>query len=184
MLNRAITRVDSTNRDNLLLDKPHDTSTVHQDQPLVFSRPCSLQYHKVVDIVRKYLPDLHSDPGYSEMLQALSLGNILSPTLTSSQPYVKLTWMRYTGCYKCSHTRCICCGYMKVSNTFVSSTTQTTYPIKQYINCTFKYVVYLFTCKICHLQYTGSTSCNLKTRVRRHIWYSQSAFISKVSSVS
>lgn len=136
---------------------------------------------------------MHSDPSFSKVFQqgykcvakrALTLGNILSLSLVVSQTTPKPTWLKYTGCYRCAHTTCICCRYIQTSNTFVSAVTKTTYSIKQYINCASSNVVYLFTFKSCGLQYTGSTTCSLKTRIRRHLSDINAQFVSNISAVS
>ena len=67
------------------------------------------------------------------------------------------------------------CGYMDMKDCFVSTATGKRYSINYSLNCNSCNVVYLITCKICGLQYVGSTTTkfrlrfnNHKSRIRRH----------------
>lgn len=193
MLGRATEKIAHVDRESLLGNNTHKPLSHISDGFSIFSTPYSLQFKQISDIIHKYIPVLYTDPGFSEVIQkgykcvskkAITLGNILSPSMICSQADTKPTWLRHVGCYQCSHTRCICCQYIKKSTSFISTATNMTYPIKQYMNCSTTYVVYLFTCNLCHDQYTGSTSCSLKTRVRRHVSDINAMFTTNISAVS
>ena len=79
------------------------------------------------------------------------------------------------GTYKCNSRRCEVCNYLDEKNSFVSTKTQREYSINYNLNCNSVNVIYLITCKVCGLQYVGSTTNkfrlrfnNHKTRVNRH----------------
>ena len=76
--------------------------------------------------------------------------------------------IRGGGCFKCS-SRCDLCKNFLIQDTkFKSSSTGRTYKIDQKLSCSSKNVVYLASCKKCHLQYVGSTSTEFKVRFRNH----------------
>ena len=61
-------------------------------------------------------------------------------------------------CGPCKKSRCEICDHIVSTNSFKSTTTQRTYFIRPPdLKCTSENVVYLFTCKTCSKQYTGST---------------------------
>ena len=61
-------------------------------------------------------------------------------------------------CGPCKKPRCEICKHMVNTNSFKSTTTQRTYFIRRgNLKCSSENVVYLFTCKTCSKQYTGST---------------------------
>ena len=61
-------------------------------------------------------------------------------------------------CGPCSKPRCKICKHITKRHQFESSSTKRIYSIRlQNLNCASKNVVYLFICKTCHKQYTGST---------------------------
>ena len=61
-------------------------------------------------------------------------------------------------CGPCDKPRCQICKHVTKTHQFESSSTKRIYSIRpQNLNCASKNVVYLFTCKTCHKQYTGST---------------------------
>ena len=61
-------------------------------------------------------------------------------------------------CGPCKKSRCEICEHIVSTDSFKSTTTQRTYFIRPPdLKCSSKNVVYLFTCKTCSKQYTGST---------------------------
>lgn len=79
------------------------------------------------------------------------------------------TWLAPRGFYRCGHRQCKACNFAHVTREFVSSHTGETFPIRRYINCNSRNVIFLITCKVCNLQYVGCTTTSLKTRIRRHL---------------
>ena len=61
-------------------------------------------------------------------------------------------------CGPCDKPRCQICKHVTKTQQSESSSKKRIYSIRpQNLNCASKNVVYLFTCKTCHKQYTGST---------------------------
>jgi len=70
---------------------------------------------------------------------------------------------------KCKHPLCGCCDLILESNHFSSTKNNKKYPIKTNMNCNSSNLIYLITCKICHLQYVGETKRKLKDRLNDHL---------------
>ena len=71
-------------------------------------------------------------------------------------------------CGLCNKPRCEICKHITKTHQFESSFTKRIYSIRpQNLNCASKNVVYLFTCKTCHKQYTGSTE-EFRSRVNNY----------------
>lgn len=199
MLNRSMDRVKAILREVLLQDKnkiddERGRSNMRTNKRnSVFSTPYTVEFKSISNIINKYIPVLHADPELQQVLndgikvvvkKAPTLSNILSPSMVKSSKARNPTWLQFPGCFKCSHRRCICCNHLEVSNHFISIVTNKQYSVKQYINCNTTYVVYLITCSACSTQYVGSTTCSLKTRVRRHLSDVNSLNFNQISSVS
>ena len=61
-------------------------------------------------------------------------------------------------CRPCGGSRCEICKRIVSTNTFQSTTTKRSYLVRpENLNCSSKNVIYLFTCKTCQKQSTGST---------------------------
>ena len=65
---------------------------------------------------------------------------------------------RKTGSEKCNGKRCLVCLNIAETDTFESFQTKKQYKINHNLNCNDKCLVYLLSCKICGLQYVGSTT--------------------------
>ena len=84
--------------------------------------------------------------------RAKSLKDILVRTKVS--PVLK----NEGSCGPCKKSRCEICEHIVSTDNFKSTTTHRTYCIRSPdLKCSSKKVVYLFTCKTCSKQYTGST---------------------------
>ena len=59
--------------------------------------------------------------------------------------------------------------YNNPSKTFISTVTGSVYPIKQALNCDSHNIIYLVTCKSCHIQYVGETGRRHKDRCKEHV---------------
>ena len=71
------------------------------------------------------------------------------------------------GCYKCGRCR-VSCPILKEGRTFESTNTQRKYPIKQRLDCTSDWLIYLVTCKKCKGQYVGKSKTIFKLRHSNH----------------
>ena len=71
-------------------------------------------------------------------------------------------------CGPCKKSRCEICEHIVSTDNFKSTTTHRTYCIRPPdLKCSSKNVVYLFTCKTCSKQYTGSTE-DFRPRFNNH----------------
>ena len=59
---------------------------------------------------------------------------------------------------KCNGKRCQVCSSINENETFESVQTKQKYKINHRLNCNDKCLIYLFSCKVCGLQYVGSTT--------------------------
>ena len=65
--------------------------------------------------------------------------------------------VREKGTFCCKKSRCKTGCNMKQTNTFESSVTKKVYKINHSFNYDNKYLIYLFSCKVCCIQDVGST---------------------------
>ena len=80
------------------------------------------------------------------------------------------------GCFKCKRTRCdLCRNFLVESNSFLSFQTGKSYKIRSKLSCDSKNIIYLASCKKCHLQYVSSTTTDFIVRFRNR----KSALVTK-----
>ena len=73
------------------------------------------------------------------------------------------------GCWKCTRKRCtVACPVLKEGTKFSSTNTGRTYSIRQSLNCTSSFVIYLATCQKCRGQYVGKSETPFKIRHSNH----------------
>ena len=80
---------------------------------------------------------------------------------------------------KCGNPRCTTCQHLQCQTAFTSTKTKTTYPIRHYLSCKSKNVIYLLTCTKCRKQYVGMT---LNVRMNHHrtsIFNKQNTYLHK-----
>ena len=65
---------------------------------------------------------------------------------------------RKVGSEKCNGKRCLVCLNVVETDTFESFQTKRQYKINHNLNCNDEFLIYLLLCKICGLQYVGSTT--------------------------
>ena len=71
------------------------------------------------------------------------------------------------GCRKCKKCK-VSCPILKEGDTFKSTNTGRTYKIKQRVDCTSSFVIYLATCGRCGGQYVGKSQTPFKMRHSNH----------------
>ena len=71
------------------------------------------------------------------------------------------------GCKKCNKCRVVC-PILEETKIFKSTNTGKVYKIKQNVNCTSDWVIYLSTCKKCRGQYVGKSKTSFKLRHSNH----------------
>ena len=73
------------------------------------------------------------------------------------------------GCTPCTSSRCQAGYYVSTGTTFRSSVNHKLFHIRQQITCKTSNVIYLVTCKRCHMQYVGQTTRPLAERINDHL---------------
>ena len=73
------------------------------------------------------------------------------------------------GFHKCGDKRCNTCQLGTFSNHINITETNSTFNIKQHINCKSANVIYCVTCKKCLAQYIGETEQEIHARQRGHL---------------
>ena len=86
-----------------------------------------------------------------------------------------------TGCGKCGSSRCDVCNYLEASRTFSNKNASKEYEIRKgALNCNSTNVIYLMQCKVCSLQYVGSTKTKFRYRFNnyksKHLKYRKEFF--------
>ena len=71
---------------------------------------------------------------------------------------------RIVGFSKCGSKRCQVCLNVSETNIFEYFQTKKQYKINHHLDCNDKCLIYLLSCKICRLQYVGSTTDRFRLR--------------------
>lgn len=135
----------------------------------------------MVSIIKHCLPVLYADKKTLHHIlrqgcsfsskKAPNLGTMLSPSLfRSTSPSISwLGTVRFYPCgYNCGYNTWTQCKRHRKSKSVISFSTSRTYPVKSFINCNSKMIVYLIDCSTCRVQYVGCTICNLRIRISEH----------------
>ena len=72
------------------------------------------------------------------------------------------------GCFRCGKSRCQVCKFMFEGDKFVCHVTGKGYKINSRFDCDSSGVVYLLGCKVCGMQYVGSTFTPFRTRFNNY----------------
>ena len=72
------------------------------------------------------------------------------------------------GTVHCKSNRCDVCNYVVPSSSFTRHTYKRSYSINYQLDCNSNNFVYLIICKVCGLQYVGSTSTKFRLRFNNH----------------
>ena len=71
---------------------------------------------------------------------------------------------RKVGSKKCKNKRCLVCLNVSKMDVFQSFQTKEQYKINHQLNCNDKCLIYLLSCKVCGVQYVGSTADKFRFR--------------------
>ena len=143
--------------------------------------PFVVTYHPGLPNIGGILRELHPFLHYSERCNPKSLQDYLV--------HAKLRPLDQNpsgnrGTHKCTSNRCDVCNYLAVGDRFSSHVTGTSYTVNYRLDCNSRNVVYLISCKVCGLQYVGSTTTNLKFRLRFNNHKSRLRAHSKMSAAN
>ena len=76
--------------------------------------------------------------------------------------------LRNVGVEKCGRVNCHICAVLDLGNTFRSTTNHKIFKINFNFNCNSQNVIYLLTCRVCKIQYVGSTTTIFRLRFNRY----------------
>jgi len=72
------------------------------------------------------------------------------------------------GNFKCNHCICQICNILVPGNEFTSFVTKKTYKMNFRFDCNSQDVIYLISCTVCGLQYTGTTVTRFRERFNQY----------------
>ena len=140
--------------------------------------PLVVTYHPSLSNIGGILRELHPFLHYSERCkQAIKDVPMMAfRRLKSLQDYLVCAKLRplvqnpggNQGTHKCTSNRCYVCNYLAVGDSFSSHVTGTSYTVNHRLDCNLRNVVYLINCKVCGLQYVGSTTTKFRLRFNNH----------------
>lgn len=122
----------------------------------------------VRNIIRKHLSILHSNPKLKELFprgsvipafrRSKNLKELLAPSRFKIAEEGQINHHN-NGCFKCGRNRCdLCQNFFVESKSFPTFRTGKKETVHSRLSCDSKNVIYLASCRECHLQYVGSTT--------------------------
>ena len=123
-------------------------------------------YNNLSFLIRKNLQFLYADPETKRVFTPAPFVSFRSTRNLKSflvRPKV-YPLERKVGFAKCDGKRCLVCLNINETDTFESFQTKQKYKINHHLNCNDKCLIYLLSCKVCGLQYVGSTTDKFRFR--------------------
>ena len=163
-----IRKAKSKTREEALTPRPPNTNT---------RVPMVVTYHpglpNIGGIMRDLQPLLHCSDKCRKAVKDIPMVAFRRPkSLGDYLMHAKLKPLRSgykpPGTVQCGDRRCRVCEHLTIGNSFTSNNTKKTYSINYELNCNSSNVVYLLSCKVCGLQYVGSTSTKFRLRFNNH----------------
>ena len=164
-----IRKAKSKTRKEALTPRPQNTNT---------RVPMVVTYHpglpNIGGILRDFQPLLHCSDKCRKAVKDVPMVAFRRPkSLGDYLVHSKLKPLRSQGCkppgtVKCGGRRCQVCEHLTIGDRFESSDTKKAYSINYELNCNSSNVVYLLSCKVCGIQYVGSTSTKFRLRFNNH----------------
>ena len=117
-------------------------------------------YNNLSFLIRKNLQFLYTDPKTKRVFTPApfvtfrSVRNLKSFLVRSKVDRLE----RKIGFAKCDGKHCLLCLNINETDTFEFFQTKQKYKINHHLNCNDKCLIYLLSCKVCGLQYVGSTT--------------------------
>ena len=117
-------------------------------------------------LIRKNLQFLYADPETERVFMPApfvsfrSVRNLKSFLVRSKVHPIE----RKVGSAKCNGKRCQVCLNINETDTFESFQTRQKYKINHHLKCNDKCLIYLLSCKVCGLQYVGSTTDKFRSK--------------------
>ena len=163
-----IRKAKSITREEALRPRPQRSNT---------RVPMVVTYHpglpNIGAILRELQPLLHCSDKCRKAVKEIPMMAFRRPkNLANYLVHAKLKPVNpgYTplGTVKCGNRRCLICKHLKTGDSFTSRCTNKSYSINFNLNCNLNNIVYLLTCKVCDIQYVGSTSTKFRLRFNNH----------------
>ena len=161
-----IDRVNNRDRSDLLGKKQ---KTFDNRLTLVLTyHPALNQVHQIVQRLQRHVtrsPTLNAalpEPPRIAFRNAKTLRNLLV------RSKLKVNQPKDPGTHKCGHSLCEICPELVLGNQFTSTNTGKSYTINFHLNCNSFNVIYLLTCKVCNMQYVGSTTTKFRLRYNQY----------------
>ena len=166
-IQQQVGRARQTLRDEALRDRPKKENT---------RIPFTVTYHpglpNIVGMLRKLNSVLHSSQRFRD---AITEGLMVAfRRLKCLSDYFVRAKFRsdakeeITGTSRCGSDRCQICNSLCVGKTFRRKTNGKEFRINYNLNCNSENVTYLITCKVCGIQYVGSTTTTFRFRFNNH----------------
>ena len=139
--------------------------------------PMVVTYHpnlpNIGYVLRELQPLLHCSDKCKKAVKEVPMVTFRRPK--SLKDYLVHAKLRATsveekpkGTVKCGDRRCQVCEHFKIGDSFTSKRTGKSYSINFDLNCNSTHVVYLLSCKVCGVQYVGSTTTKFRLRFNNH----------------
>ena len=111
-------------------------------------------------LIRKNLQLLYADPETKRAFTSAPFVSFRSARSSKSFLVRSKVYLleRKVGSAKCNGKRCQVCLKINDTDTFESFQTKQKCKINHHLNCNDKFLIYLLSCKVCGLQYVGSTT--------------------------
>ena len=164
---QQVGRVRKTPRDEALRDRPKKENTWI---------PFTVTYHlglpNIKGMLSKPNPVLHSSQRCRDAITKVPM--VAFRRLKCLSDYLVRAKLRsdakeeITGTSRCGSNRCQICNFLCVGRTFCSKTNGKEFRINHNLNCNSENMVYLITCKVCGIQYVGSTNTTFRFRFNNH----------------
>ena len=134
-----------------------------------------LTYHPALKVVHDILRKAHRHVAKSVKLSkvltspprvAFRNAKTLKDRLVRSK--LKTKPNKEPGVFACGRSNCEICDVLLLGKEFKSSVTKKEYKINFNFNCNSENVIYLLTCKVCNIQYVGTTITRFRDRFNQY----------------
>ena len=124
------------------------------------------RFHNLNNIIRKHFIFLYAEEQVKSVFTPAPFVSFRSAySLKNHLVRAKLyPLVREKGTFWCGKSRCETCCNVKQIDTFESFVTKNVYKINHSFNCDSKCLIYLLSCRVCGIQYVGSTVDRFRLR--------------------
>ena len=119
-------------------------------------------FKKLFQLIRKNLQLLYADKEIKKVFSPAPFVSFRGAINLKRSKIYPLE--RKVGSEKCKSKRCLVCLNVSETDVVQSFQTKEQYKINHQLNCNDKCLIYLLSCKVCGLQYVGSTTDKFRLR--------------------